>query len=165
MGSVFRSRVFLWLGFPLLVSVLAGCLVLTAVLWAAVPTLAAACTIKVDLITHFSIWLVLPFIIFSGDGRMFGAFIGAKIVAPRQSLRAMRMVIGVMAAGTTQLAVLAVALHTYNIDEKLAVALILGAVVIELLTPVRKAFAHRAVELESELEAQEANGDRYRPDP
>lgn len=50
MRSVFRSRVFLWLGFPLLVSVLAGCLVLTALLWAAAESDALAGRRQQDLV-------------------------------------------------------------------------------------------------------------------
>lgn len=103
-----------------------------------VPAIAAAVAIRVDLLKDLALWPVLVIMLLSGDGRWLGAFAGAQILGGRPVVRTMRLVMGSMAAGTTQLAVTAIAVCTWSIGPGLGLALLLGAVLIEVTTPVRQ---------------------------
>ena len=111
-----------------------------------VPTVAAAVTIRLDLLKDLAIWPVVVIMLLSGDGRWLGAFTGAQILGGRPVLRTMRLVMGSMAAGTTQLAVTAIALCTWSIGPQLGLALLLGAVFIEVTAPARSGVARRLAE-------------------
>ncbi len=103
-----------------------------------VPAVAAAVAIRIDLMKDLAVWPVLVITLLSGDGRWLGAFTGAQILGGRPVLRTIRLVMGSMAAGTTQLAVTAIAVCTWSIGPRLGLALLLGAVLIEVTTPVRR---------------------------
>ena len=64
----------------------------------------------------------------------------------------MRLVLGSMAAGPTQLAITAIAVHTWSIPDGFAMALLLGAVVIEVTTPARRKMARQLIQTEEEIE-------------
>ncbi len=117
-----------------------------------VPAVAACVAVKVDLYLDFAVWPIALFLLLSGDGRWLGAFTGAMILGGREALRTMRLVLGSMAAGPTQLAVTAVAIHMWSIPAVYATALLLGAVLIEVTTPARRSMARRLVETEVEIE-------------
>ena len=91
-------------------------------------------------------------LLLSGDGRWLGAVIGAVILGGRRGLRTMRLVLGSMAAGPTQLAVTAIAVHTRLIEPSLALALLLGAVLVETTATTRRGVARKIVEAEEQLE-------------
>ncbi len=116
------------------------------------PVLAALAAIKVELFIHFAIWPVLLFVALSGDGRWLGAFIGAMLLGGRRALRTMRLAIGVMACGPTQIAVAAIAGHGGLLDGSLLLAILSGAVLIEVFTPARRALAERIAQTEAELD-------------
>ncbi|MHC4651053.1 MAG: hypothetical protein ACYTES_09360 [Planctomycetota bacterium] len=121
----------------------------------AVPAVAASVAVKVDLLDAFAFWPCLVILLLSGDGRWFGAFAGATILGGRRGLRTMRLVLGSMAAGPTQLAVTAVALHTWLLTPRYGMALLLGATLVELMTPARRGMAKRLIRTEQELEQEE----------
>ena len=83
---------------------------------------------------------------------LFGAFLGAMLPGGRKTLRTTRLVIGSMSAGTTQLAVTAIAAHVWAIPETLILPLLLGSLLIEFTAPARRQFARHLAEMEAELE-------------
>ena len=74
------------------------------------------------------------------------------ILGGRKNLRTMRLVLGSMACGPTQLAIAAIAVHTSTVDQNIPLALLLGAVIIEVTTPARRAMSRRLAQTEAELE-------------
>jgi hypothetical protein len=117
-----------------------------------VPAAAAGVAVKVDLLSDFAFWPVLVITLLSGDGRWLGAFVGARILGGRRGLRTMRLVLGSMAAGPTQLAVTAVAVHTWLLAPHFGLALLLGAVLLELMAPARHGMANRLIKTEEEID-------------
>lgn len=120
-----------------------------------IPNLAACATMKVDLFADASLWPIVVFVLLSGDGRWTGAFLGALTPGGRKTLRTMRLVLGSMACGPAQLAILAVAVQTGAIPGSAAFALALGAIAIEVLAPARRVMARKLAETEEELERLE----------
>lgn len=121
------------------------------------PALVATTLIKVDWIDDFAFWPLLVILLLSDDGRWLGAFIGAMLPGGRPALRTMRLVVGSMAAGPTQLAVTAVGVHSGMIPPRFVLPLVLGAVLIEVAAPVRRTFAHRVSQAEAEQESPGEN--------
>jgi hypothetical protein len=117
-----------------------------------VPAVAASAAVRVDPLEDFAIWPIVVILLLSGDGRWLGAVTGATILGGRRGLRTMRLVLGSMAAGPTQLAVTAVAVHTWMIAPRFALALLLGAVLIEVTVPARRGMARRLIKTEQEIE-------------
>ncbi len=117
-----------------------------------VPVLAGCVAIKIDLFEHFAVWPIVVILLLSGDGRWFGAFVGAMILGGRRSLRTMRLVLGSMACGPTQLAITALAIHTWSIPGEYAMALLLGAVLIETTVGARRSMAKRLIQTEKEIQ-------------
>jgi hypothetical protein len=117
-----------------------------------VPLLAACVGMKIDIYAHFAFWPIVVFILLSGDGRWLGALMGALLPGGRRGMRTMRLVMGSMACGPTQLAAAAVAAHTWAMPESIAYALLLGAVYIEMSTPLRRIMARRLEQTEEEIE-------------
>ncbi|HRQ74784.1 MAG TPA: hypothetical protein PK098_02580 [Phycisphaerales bacterium] len=124
----------------------------TAAVWLFIPMLAALTTVKIELLIHFSLWPILAFAILSGDGRWFGAVVGAMLPGGRRLLRTMRLVLGSMACGPTQLTVAAIALHHGLIQAELAYGLLCGAALIEVTAPLRRRAATEIIELEDEID-------------
>jgi hypothetical protein len=122
-----------------------------------VPAVAASVAVKVDLLEIFAFWPCLVILLLSGDGRWLGAFAGATILGGRRGLRTMRLVLGSMAAGPTQLAVTAVALHAWLLSPRYGMALLLGATLVELMAPARRGMARRLIRTEEELEQEDEN--------
>lgn len=116
------------------------------------PTLAACVAMRVDFYENFAFWPILIVLLLSGDGRWLGAFAGAMLLGGRHNLRTMRLVLGAMASGPTQLAVAAVAVHMRVIDGEWALALLLGAVLIEVTVNARRSMAQRLVATEHEID-------------
>jgi hypothetical protein len=117
-----------------------------------VPWLAALVGMKVHLYHDFTFWMLLALVILSGDARWFGAFLGAMLPGGRRALRTMRLVLGSMACGPTQLAIAALAAHAWAIDGRVTFGLLLGAVIIEATAPARRSMARRLVETEEEMD-------------
>jgi hypothetical protein len=86
------------------------------------------------------------------DGRWTGAWIGAMLPGGRPGLRSMRLVMPAMAAGPTQLAAAALALHAWLLPERFALPLLAGVILIEVTAPARRGMADRLVEVEIEIE-------------
>ncbi len=70
----------------------------------------------------------------------------------------MRLVMGAMAAGPHQLAITAIAVHTWAIPGSLGLGLLLGAVFIETTAGLRRSMARRLAETEEEVEAMRGEG-------
>ncbi|MCH8260405.1 MAG: hypothetical protein IIC46_09380 [Planctomycetes bacterium] len=117
-----------------------------------VPVLAGCVAIKIDLFAHFAVWPIVVLLLLSGDGRWLGAYLGAMVLGGRGSLRTMRLVLGTMACGPTQLAITAIAIHTWSIPGEYAMALLLGAVLIETTVGARRSMARRLIRTEEEIE-------------
>lgn len=117
-----------------------------------VPALAALAAIRIELFEHASIWIIVALVLLSGDGRWLGAFIGAMLARTRRALPTMRLVLAGMAAGPTQVALTALTLHRGLVDEPVALALLLGAAVMEMTTPLRAAMAQRVKQIEEEVD-------------
>lgn len=119
------------------------------------PSLAALAIVRIELFHAASwaaFWLIIVFLLLSGDARWLGAFCGAMLPGGRSSLRTMRLVMGSMAAGPTQLAVTAHIAHTMSVRDELVLALVLGAALIELTTPMRRSLAQQLADTEQELD-------------
>ncbi|MEM7229859.1 MAG: hypothetical protein AAF432_13695 [Planctomycetota bacterium] len=114
------------------------------------PPLTALAMTTVELQSQFAFltWLVL--VVLSGDGRWIGAVFGAVTLGSRGALRTMRLTLGAMSCGPTQLAVTAVGVHLGLIPGTAAVALVLGAVMLEVLAPTRRNIARELEEIEEE---------------
>ena len=119
------------------------------------PVLAALTALRVEIFQHWAWWPVIAFVLLSGDGRWLGALIGALLPGGRHALRTMRLVLGVMAAGPTQLCIAAIAAYAGLADGTLLLALLIGAVLVEMTGPVRRNAATRLVETEEMLEGVE----------
>ena len=118
-----------------------------------VPALAALATARVDLHLHATLWMLLAVLILSGDGRWLGGVVGALVLGGRRALRTMRLLVGTMACGVTQLSVVALGLVIGLIDEPLGLALIAGALVIDVSGPMRRG-VRRELEATEELLAE-----------
>jgi hypothetical protein len=123
------------------------------------PVLAACVAVRVELIEDFAFWPLLVLVILSGDGRWLGAVFGAIILGGRSGLRTMRLVLGTMACGPTQLAVLAIALHLWALPSGLPLALLAGAIIIEATTPARRKVAQQLIEAEIGLHIEDRDND------
>jgi hypothetical protein len=125
-----------------------GSCVRSAIQIAVIPTVAAAVAVRLDLLDDFAFWPVLVIVLLSGDGRWLGAFAGTQMLGGRRGLRTMRLIMGSMAAGPTQLALTAVAATTWSIEPDMALALLLGAVFIEVTAPMRRRMAAQLGEID-----------------
>jgi hypothetical protein len=115
------------------------------------PTLAGCAAVRIEVIEHFAFWPLLIVLLLSGDGRWLGAVTGALLLGGRSGLRTMRLVLGSMACGPTQLAVLAIAVHLWAMPDELPFALLIGAIVIDATAPARRKIAQQLAEVEAEL--------------
>jgi hypothetical protein len=115
------------------------------------PLVAALAAVAVHLSESFAFWPAVILPLLSGDGRWCGALIGALLPGGRPVLRTMRLVLGSMAAGPTQLAVTALAVQFELLSGGIAVGLLLGAAVIEATAPARRAAALRLIEAERHI--------------
>lgn len=114
------------------------------------PVLAACAAVRIEVIEHFAFWPLLVLLLLSGDGRWLGAVTGSLLLGGRSGLRTMRLVLGSMACGPTQLAVLVIALHLWALPDELPLALLIGALVIDATTPARRKIARDLAEVETE---------------
>lgn len=105
-----------------------------------IPTLAASVAVKIELLSHFAFWPLLVLLILSGDGRWIGAVCGMVSLGGRRASHAMKLALGAMACGPTQLAVIAIVAHTWMLEMPLIYALLVGAVYIEISVPLRRWF-------------------------
>ena len=113
-----------------------------------VPVLGACVGMKIDIYADFSFWPIVALLIIGGDVRWLGAYLGAIVLGGRSSLRTMRLVLGSMACGPTQLAVTAIAIHTWSLPGKYVFALLLSAILIEVTVGARRSMAKRLIETE-----------------
>jgi hypothetical protein len=111
-----------------------------------VPAVTATVAIRIDLLGDLRPWPVLILVLLSTDGRWLGAFTGAQILGGRRPMGTMRLVMASTAAGPTQIVVTAIAVSTWSIDTGLALALLLGAILIETTGPARRSVARRLEE-------------------
>ena len=126
-------------------------LVRTLLDFALVPCLAASVAVHVDINAHFELWMLIVLVALSGDGRWLGAFFGAMVLGGRAGLRTMRLVLGTMACGPTQLAIAAIGAVTWSLPGPVVLGLMLGAVVMEMTVGARRSMARRLIATEAEL--------------
>jgi hypothetical protein len=119
---------------------------------AIIPSLAAWTTLTLELPGDLSLWPIVILLIIAGDVRWLGALAGALLPGRRTGLRSMRLVLGSMACGPTQLAVTALGAWWLDLPGRLAAALIFAALLIELLSPVRARMGERLARTEAELD-------------
>jgi hypothetical protein len=105
------------------------------------PTLAACVSIRLDLLTDVELWPAVLLPLISDDGRWLGAFCGTLILGGRPVLRTMRLVMGTMAAGPTQLAIAALVAHTHALAPAALLGLALGSLLMESTAPLRRKMA------------------------
>lgn len=117
---------------------------------AVVPALAACVGLRTDLHRHFALWPLVVFVLLSGDARWIGAFAGAMVPGGRAPLRTLRLVLGSMACGPTQVAITVTGAGLGVLPDEITLALLAGALLIEVTTPARRAVAARLLELEEE---------------
>lgn len=117
------------------------------------PVMAALAVLRINLheLSLGAMGPIVLILLLSGDGRWLGAFAGAMLPGGRRGLRTMRLVLGSMAAGPTQLAFATVAAHTQSIRADFVLALVLGAVLIEVTAPTRRSMARRLAQLEDQV--------------
>jgi hypothetical protein len=108
-----------------------------------VPAVTACVAVRIDVLADLTPWPVVVVVLLSTDGRWLGAFTGAQVLGGRRGLRTMRLVMASTVAGPTQIVVAAIAVSTWSISTSLALALLLGAVLIEVTGPARRAVAQR----------------------
>ena len=111
-----------------------------------VPAVTASVAVRIDLLGDLTPWPVLVVVLLSTDGRWLGAFTGAQVLGGRRGLRTMRLVMASTVAGPTQIVVAAIAISTWSIDMSFALALLLGAILIEVTGPARRSVAQRLTE-------------------
>ncbi len=111
-----------------------------------VPAVAATVAVRIDVLGDLTPWPVLVLLLLSTDGRWLGAFTGVQILGGRRGMGTMRLVMASTAAGPTQIVVVAIAVSTWSISTSLALALLFGAVLIEVTGPARRAVAQRLIQ-------------------
>ena len=120
----------------------------------AIPALTAAITIKIELFEDFAIWPLALLIIIIDDGRWLGALCGAMLLGGRHTLRTMRLVVGIMSAAVTQLAMLALAVHAWAVPMTIVLPVILGSLLIEMTYEMRRKLVQRLATAEDEFSDQ-----------
>lgn len=116
------------------------------------PAVAAFAAVHLDLFEHFAFWPMLLILVLSGDGRWLGAFLGAMMLGGRKGLRTMRLVMGSMACGPTQLAVAVIALAADALAPEYILPIVLGAALVEAVAPLRRRMAVRLLQTEIEID-------------
>lgn len=119
------------------------------------PALTAVVAMRVDLYQHAAFWPIVVLLLLSGDGRWIGGVIGAMALGGRRGLRTMRLVLGMMACGPTQIAIAAIGVSAWLLPEELAFALLLGAVLVEVMTPMRRSLARQLADAEEQLSSEQ----------
>lgn len=117
-----------------------------------IPSLAAWATLVIELPGDMALWPIVILLIVAGDVRWLGGLAGALLPGGRTGLRSMRLVLGTMACGPTQLAVAAIASWWMELPGPLTAALVFAALAIELLSPVRARMGERLAQTEAELD-------------
>jgi hypothetical protein len=117
-----------------------------------IPALACSVVLGVDVLDSARFWPILVVVVISDDGRWMGAAAGALSLGGRDVLRTLRLVMGCVSAGPTQLAVTAVGVWTGIISPGLALALVLGSALIELTALWRRGLVDRILQVERDLE-------------
>jgi len=120
-----------------------------------VPAMSVLIAGRIELFEHFMFWPLVAAMILSGDGRWFGAFLGAMLCGARKSLRTMRLVLAAMGAGSAQLAMTLLGLAAFVLPESLALALLAGALVMEATTGARRRMAAEIEGIERDLHETE----------
>lgn len=119
---------------------------------ALVPAMTALLAVRIEFLEHWSLWMIMAAIVLSGDGRWFGGVLGAMLSGARRWLRTMRLALGVMSAGTAQIAFAAFVLYGGLVEEPVAYALLAGAIVMDMTTNARRGMARRIEETELEID-------------
>ncbi len=122
-----------------------------------IPILAGLAAARVEWLIDISFWPVVVFAVVSGDGRWIGAVLGTMVQGGRKPIRAMGMLLGIMAAGPTQLAVSAIGLSCELISPSIGSAMILGALLVDITEPARRMMAGRLAMIETQLDESEIN--------
>jgi hypothetical protein len=123
------------------------------------PIAAALLAVRIEFFEHLSLWMIVAAMVLSGDGRWFGAFLGAMLSGARRSLRTMRLVLGVMSAGGVQVALAAIALSAGVVPEEAAYALLAGTLLMEITTNARRTMARQIEEAEIEVDELRARSE------
>ena len=103
-----------------------------------IAALAALIAVQVEIFVHARLWLMLVLVIACADGRWLGATVGSLLTGGRRMRSTFRLTIGAMACGPTQLALTGLLLGSDLISEETALALVVGALVLESTTGMRR---------------------------
>lgn len=106
-----------------------------------VPALAALTAIQLEIYVHADVWILLLLIIAGADARWAGATLGGLLTGGRTPRSTLRLTIGSMACGSTQLALAALLLHNEMIREPVALGLLVSAAILGLTTRMRRRLA------------------------
>jgi hypothetical protein len=119
-----------------------------------IALLAALVAMRIDVhasMTVTMLGMAVVLALLADDGRWLGALVGAILPGGRNGLRTMRLVMLAMAAGPTQLAVTALALHTWLVSDRFALPLLAGVILIEVTAPARRNMATQLADVEVEI--------------
>jgi hypothetical protein len=122
------------------------------------PLLGAATTVKIELFEDFAFWPLVVILLISDDGRGLGAFCGAMLPGGRRTLRTLRLVIGSVSAGATQLALIAIAAHAWAVPRQVVLPAVLGSLIIEFAAGSRHKLVQRITQVEEEVSASGDHG-------
>jgi len=117
----------------------------------AVPVIAAITVLNLDLFHDAMLWPMVVILLFSDDGRGLGSMLGAMLPGGRRSLRGLRLALGTVAAGSTQLAVTVVGAQAGLIPPWATLPLLLGVLLIEATSGLRRRLSSKIGQLERTL--------------
>ena len=108
---------------------------------AAIPSIVATTFVLIHPIGAFSFWLTLLVLLISGDGRWLGGMIGLGVQGGRSCASIMKLTIPLVDAGVSQICIAALLFGVGVLNEECTVAVIIGAIFLELSAPIRRKFA------------------------
>jgi hypothetical protein len=117
-----------------------------------VPALVSIALLRIEPWLDLRWWPLLVVVLLTDNGRLLGGVLAAFLPGGRRGLRAMRMALGLSAAGPTQAAIAAIAIAWESLPPAWGLALLLGAAVPELSTPLRARAAAMLDAAERELD-------------
>ena len=106
----------------------------------AIPSVMATALVLIHPLDEFQLWPILVVILLCADARWLGGVIGLGILGGRKSADAMRLSIPLVDAGVSQLCMVTLLFGTGILPAPLALAVIIGALFLEITAPIRFKF-------------------------
>jgi hypothetical protein len=100
----------------------------------------ATALVLIHPLDEFQLWPILVVILLCADARWLGGVIGLGILGGRKSADAMRLSIPLVDAGVSQLCMVTLLFGTGILPAPLALAVIIGALFLEITAPIRFKF-------------------------